>query len=178
MTLRAHAGFGADGREEQGMKALIFYDSYYGNTQRVAEAIAEEVRSQGHEADLRSMRKKYPAPPRGDILFLGSPVRLGTTTKRAKKFVRSLDENLWKDKPVVVFTTVLALPENPRPEQIESREKYDLAAGRKLAEMAKAEGLNALAERLAVDVVGMKGPLAETGLEQTKQFTRSILGRL
>ena len=160
------------------MRGLVVYDSYFGNTKLVAETIANELENQGLESELRSVRKKYPVSPQGDLLFLGSPVRMGSTTRRIKKYVERLDKASWGGKPVVVFTTVLALPENPAAERIESREKYDLMAGRKLAERAKAEGLNVLDDQLWVDVGGLKGPLVETGLEQTKQFTRKILGRL
>jgi multimeric flavodoxin WrbA len=157
------------------MKGLVVYDTYHGNTKVVAEAIAEQLKVEGHEVELRSVREKYPAPPQGDIMFLGSPVRWGSTTKRVKRYIEKLDKGSWKGRPIVVFTTILALPENPAPEKIESREKYDLAAGRKLGELAKAEGLNALEDRLAVDVKGLKGPLVETGVEQSKQFTRDLL---
>jgi menaquinone-dependent protoporphyrinogen IX oxidase len=160
------------------MKGLVVYDSYYGNTQRVAEAIAAELKSQGQEVELRSVRKKYPTPPQGDFLFIGSPVRMGKTTKRVKKYLEALDKHAWSNKPLVVFTTVLALPADPPPARVESREKYDLMAGRKLAEFAKAQGLNVLDDRLAVDVGGLKGPLIDTGLDQAREFTRGILGRL
>lgn len=160
------------------MTGVVVYDSYYGNTQLVAQAIAEELNAQGHSVDLRSVRKKYPSPAQGDILFIGSPVRMGSTTKRVKKYLQKLDKAEWKDKPVVVFTTILALPEDPKPERIESREKYDIEAGHKLVELARAEGLNALADYLWVDVQGNKGPLVDTGIDQTKQFTREILRKL
>ena len=157
------------------MKGLVVYDSYHGNTKLVAEAIAEELKAQGHGAELRSVREKYPSPPQGDVLFLGSPVRFGSTTKRAKKYVEKLDKSAWNDRPIVVFTTILAQPENATDKQIESREKYDIAAGRKLAELARSEGLNAAADPLWVDVTGMKGTVVDTGIEKSKQFTRDFL---
>ena len=160
------------------MKGLVVYDTYHGNTKLVAESIAGELEGQGHQSELRSVRKKYPAPPQGDIMFLGSPVRMGSTTRRVKKYLEKLDKDSWKGKPLVVFTTILALPENPTPERIESREKYDQAAGRKLGDLAKAQGLNVLESQLWVDVKGLKGPLVETGVEESRQFAREILGKV
>jgi len=157
------------------MKAVIVYDSYYGNTKAVAEAIAEELKAEGHQADLRSVRQKYRVPPEGEILFLGSPVRMGSTTRRVKKCLEKLDKRLWKENPLVVFTTILALPDVPTEQQKESREKYDIAAGRKLGEVAKSLGLNAIDRHLWVDVKGNKGPLVENAIEETKQFTRDVL---
>jgi hypothetical protein len=160
---------------ERAMKGIVVYDSYYGNTKTVAEAIALELRERGHEAELRSVREKYPAPPQGDIMFLGSPVRMGSTTRRVKKYVQKLDKHVWKDKPLVVFTTILMLPEQPTEAQKASREKYDIPAGRKLGDEAKSEGLNALENHLWVEVKGNKGPLAERGVEEARQFTRDTL---
>ena len=157
------------------MKGVIVYDTYYGNTKLVAEAIAEQLRADGHEAELRSVREKYPAPPQGDIMFLGSPVRMGSVTRRAKKYVEKIDKGNWIDKPIVVFTTILALPPNPTDAQLQSREKYDVAAGRRLSDMVKSAGLKAFDSQLWVEVTGMKGPLINTGVEKTKQFTHGVL---
>lgn len=157
------------------MKGLVVYDSYYGNTKTVAEAIAEQLKAEGHEAELRYVGDKNPTPPQGDIMFLGSPVRLGSVTRRTKKFVKKLDKGAWKGKPIVVFTTVLMLPENPTDKRKESREKYDFAAGRKLRDEARSEGFNVLENQLWVDVKGLKGPLVETGVESSKQFTSGVL---
>ena len=157
------------------MKGVVVFDSYYGNTRIVAEAIAEELKSEGHEVELRSVREKYPAPPQGDIMFLGSPVRFGSTTRKMKKFVKNLDDIAWKDKPIIVFTTILWQSENATDKQKESREKYDIVAGQRLGDEAKSRGLKALDNRLWVDVKGLKGPLIETGVEKAKQFTREVL---
>ena len=160
------------------MKGVVVYDTYYGNTKLVAEAIADQLKAQGHEAELRSVREKYPAPPRGDIMFLGSPVRMGAVTRKIRKYVSKLDKENWKGRPIVVFTTILMQPENANDKQKESRDKYDIAAGRKLRDLARAEGFNALENHLWVDVKGMKGPVVETGAEKAKQFAREVLARL
>src|SRR4030065_2742015 len=94
------------------MKGVVVYDTYYGNTKSVAEAIVEQLKVEGHEAELRSVREKYPEPPHGDIMFLGSPIRMGSVTRKVKKYVNKLDKEIWKDKPIVVFTKILFHPTN------------------------------------------------------------------
>jgi len=160
------------------MKAVVVYDTYYGNTQAVAEAIVQELRTEGHEAELRSVREKYPAPPQGDLMFLGSPVRWGSVTRKVRKFVNDLDEQVWREKPLVVFTTILLQPENATDAQKESRENYDIAAGHKLRELVRAEGLNAVEDHLWVDVKSLKGPLVEIGVEKTKQFVHDFISTM
>ena len=157
------------------MRGVVVYDSYYGNTKIVAETIAEQIKLEGHETELRSVRDKYPTPPQGDVLFLGSPIRMGSVTRRMKKFIKKLDKKTWKDKPIIVFTTILMQPESATDKQKESREKYDIPAGRKLRDLARSEGFNAVENHLWIDVKGIKGPLVETGVEKIKQFTRDML---
>jgi flavodoxin len=162
-------------RGESATKGVVVYDTYYGNTKAVAEAIAEQLKTEGHETELRSVRERHSTPPQGDIMFLGSPIRMGSATRRVKKFVKKLDREAWKDKPIVVFTTILLQPENATDKQKESREKYDIAAGRKLIDEARSSGLKAVETHLWIDVKGIKGPLVETGVEKTKRFTHDMI---
>jgi flavodoxin len=157
------------------MKCMIVYESHFGNTRIVAEAIAAELESAGHQAELRSVRGRHPEPPRGDILFLGSPIRMGAVSGRMKRYIGKLDADAWKGKPIVVFTTILKLPENATDEQKRSQEKWDRGAGRKLGELARSAGFDAVEGHLSVEVKGLRGPLVETGIESTRQFTRTLL---
>jgi hypothetical protein len=77
-----------------------------------------------------------------------------------------------------VFTTVLALPRNPTPDRVRSHEDYDVAAGRKLRDFARSQGLTAVEDQLWVGVSGMKGPLVETGVDTAKRFTHDVLAPL
>ncbi len=160
------------------MKAAIVYDSYFGNTKRVAEAIAEELRTEGHESELLSVRDRSSAPPEADVIFLGSPVRMGSVTGKVKKYVKKLGNQAWGSKPIIAFTTTLQLADDATDKQRESQEKYDRAAGRRLGELARSLGLNAPEDRLWVEVEGMKGPLVVSGIEKTREFVRDLLRNL
>lgn len=158
------------------MKGIVAYDSYYGNTKLVAEALVEQVRAEGHEAELRSVKEDYPSPPQGDFLFVGSPNRMGRASGATKRFVKKLDRESWKDKPIAVFTTVALLPKADATEkQKKSAEKWTLRAAPKLRDMARARGLNAVDKVLHVEVKDAKGPLVDNGIEQTKAFAHDFL---
>ena len=158
------------------MKGVVVYDSYFGNTKKVAEAIVEQIKSEGHEAELRSVREDYPSPPQGDFIFVGSPNRMGRVTGRTKRYVKRLDRSIWKDKPLAIFTTVALHPEGVQTEdEKKSYEKWALRAAPKLRDKAKDRGLNAVDKVLYVEVKDQKGPLADNGIEQTKQFAHEIL---
>jgi flavodoxin len=156
------------------MRGVVVYDTHYGNTKIVAQAIAEQLKVEGHEVELMSVRDHHPEPPRADFMFLGSPVRMGAVSGQVKRYVSKLPEDVWRDKPIVVFTTTLKLPEDATDEQKRNQDKWDWGAGRKLRDLAKSRGLNALEKHLWVEVQGLKGPLVETGVKSAKQFTSDI----
>jgi flavodoxin len=161
------------------VKGIVVFDSYFGNTKRVAEAIVEQIKSEGHEAELRNVREKYPSPPLGDFMLVGSPNRMGSVTGRVKRFVRKLDREAWSNKPIAIFTTVAHRPDGEMTEkQKASYEKWALRAGPKLRDKATDRGLKAVDMVLAVEVGDQKGPLVEGGIEQTKQFTHDFLEKI
>jgi len=161
------------------LKGIVVYDTYFGNTKAVAEAIAEQIRSDGHEAELRSVREDYPSPPQGDFMFVGSPNRMGGVSGRTKRFVKRLDSEAWKEKPIAVFATVAQPPKGEATDkQKQSYEKWALRAAPKLRDLAKSRGLNAVDAVLAVGVKDQKGPLVDDGIEKTKQFAHEFLQTL
>jgi flavodoxin len=161
------------------LKAVVVYDTYYGNTKRVAEAIVEQVKADGHEVEIKSLRDDPSSPAQADVLFVGSPIRFGGPTGRVKKFVKRLDKGAWSGRPVVVFTTVSEMPKEPATEkQKQSFDKWALGGGRKLRDLAKTSGFNALENYLWVEVVQndtKTAVLVPSGIEKTKQFTHEIM---
>lgn len=86
------------------VRALICYWSLTGATRRVAEAIAEGVRSEGAEGSLADIRQGVPASVRGfDLVGVGFPVhwyRAPTPVVRAVRSFGRLDR-----LPAFVFCT-------------------------------------------------------------------------
>lgn len=160
------------------MKGVVVYESHYGNTRTVAEAVAGELKANGYEVDLRNIKDRFARPPAGDILFVGSPVRFGSVSGVVKKLLDKLDKTEWDGKPIVVFTTILRMPDNATDKQRQAQDKYDIGAGRKLRDLAKSKGLNAAEKTLWVEVKGLKGPLVDSGFEHAKQFTHEVLESL
>jgi menaquinone-dependent protoporphyrinogen IX oxidase len=161
------------------MKGVVVYDTYYGNTKKVAEAIVEQIKADGHEAELRSVREKFPSPPNGDFLFVGSPNRMSKVSGKTKRFVKKLDVDSWKSKPIAVFVTVGQMPAETADEKEKARaQKWILEAGPKLRDFAKARGLNVVDKVLHVPVKDSKGPLVDNGIELTKQYTHEFVATL
>ncbi len=158
------------------MKVIVAYDTFYGNTKQVAEAIAEQARADGNEVELRDVKQDYPTPPQGDVLFIGSPVRVARVTRPTRRFVKRLDKNAWSGRPIVVFTTTAMAPKADATEkQKQTAQKWAFDVGPKFKEKIRSRGLNAIDQVLFVEVKDVKGPLVDTGLEKAKQFTHEVL---
>lgn len=159
------------------MKGVVAFDSVYGNTKLVAEAIAEQIRSEGHEVELIALRDGGGSAAAGDFLFVGSPTRMGRMTKKAKEFVEGLDREHWKSRPIVAFDTV-----GPFSEDKEKREKWlsrvEKSAGTRMQEQAGQRGLSVYQDVLHVAVTGFKGPLASDALAMAKEFTHRFIATM
>lgn len=156
------------------MKAVVAFDSVFKNTMRVAEAIAEELRELGHEVEVIDLGVRVPRGAEADLVFVGSPTRNGRMTGRAKKFLKRLGKEHWSARPVIVFDTVMRLPENER--QRDRMVKWtENGAAPRLRALAEKRGLNAYPEMLRVEVTGIRGPLAPGSLARSKEFARSVM---
>lgn len=158
------------------MKGIVVFDSVYGNTRQVAEAIAEQIRADGHSADILNLGESEAKKIEADFMFIGSPTRMGRPTKKAKEFVEGLDAEYWKNRLVVTFDTV-----GPMSEDEEKRKAWlarvEKSAATRMRDQALAQGLKVHLDVLHIAVTGFKGPLAPDALDMARDFThRFIVG--
>ncbi len=87
------------------MRTLLAVFSGTGNTKRVAERMAEEIRKQGHAAEVVLIRKETPMPAIGeyDMLILGYPVHAFNAPKAVLKFIKTLPKT--EQMPVYLLRT-------------------------------------------------------------------------
>jgi len=156
------------------MKGLIVFDSYYGNTKSVADAIAGQVRAEGHEAEVVCVRDGKAWDLTADFLFVGSPTRIGRPTGRVRKFVRKLNREQWGAKSIAAFDTYMAAnPEDPK-----SKKWTEYGAGYLIYDMLKEKGFNVRSPPLKCLVTDAKGPLASDALDKARQYTHEFLSTL
>jgi flavodoxin len=159
------------------MKGIVVFDSVYGNTRQVAEAIAEQIRADGHSADTLNLGEREAKKIEADFMFVGSPTRMGRMTKKAKGFVEGLDVEYWKNRPIVTFDTV-----GPMSEDEEKRKvwlaRVEKSAATRMRDQAKAQGLGVHPDVLHVAVTGFKGPLAPDALDVARDFTHRFIANL
>ncbi len=151
------------------MKGIVIYDTSYGNTQKIAETIAETLKESGIETDLFDVKnvKKLNANDY-NFLVLGSPTKFGTMSLTVKFFMGKVKSEEWMNKPFAAFDT-----ENP-----ENVEKKQGSAGEKIAEKLVEKKMNQLVPVLKALVLEMKGPIVEGEIERTKVYARELAGKL
>jgi len=155
-------------------KGLVVYDTSYGNTRKVAEAIAETLKESGIEVDIFGVKdvKKLDAEAYG-FLVVGSPTRFGTMSFAIRGFLGKVKKEEWASKPFAAFDT-----ENPENIEKARAEKKEWSAAEKIAAKLKEKRMNQLLPVLKAAVFGQKGPLNEGEIERTRDYAKELATRL
>jgi len=151
------------------MKGIVIFDTSYGNTRTIAEAISETLKESGIEVDAFYVKdiKKLSAK-NYSFLVIGSPTKFGTMSFAVKGFLGKVKSKEWMNKPFAAFDT-----ENP--ENIEGKEG---SAAEKIAEKLREKQMNQLLPVLKAVVLGWKGPLQEGEIERAKEYARKLATEL
>ncbi|MFA5308639.1 MAG: flavodoxin family protein [Dehalococcoidales bacterium] len=147
------------------MKALIIYDSLYGNTEKIAKAIGEGL---GEEAKVIKVSEAKAA----DIapyfyIIIGSPTQRGRPTAAMKTFLDSLPDDVFKGKRLAAFDT---------------RAKSFIVkllgwAGTRIEAAVRAKYGNIIAPPKGFFVQGTQGPLAEGEEKRAAEWGKHLATR-
>ncbi len=145
-------------------KAIVVYDSRYGNTKIVAESIAEGIKTAGEiETDLSFVEDfDVRGIPACDILVIGAPNHYSRPSKIMKGFVKDLEGLELGGKRVAAFDTCLRKQEGKAFGWIE----------KKISKMFPTAQI--LSPGLSILVGGTKGPILEGELPKCEEFGRKI----
>jgi flavodoxin len=75
------------------MKIAILYSSKYGNTEHVAEFMAEKIKEGGHEVRLFKTNKTKPAElleSKPEVIVVGGPTHFGNPARALRKYIKKL----------------------------------------------------------------------------------------
>ena len=86
-------------------KALIVYDSIYGNTEKIARAIAGALTPSGEVKVLRPGEVNPSELESVDLLVVGSPTQGGRATPAIQEFLSKIPSNALKNVSVASFDT-------------------------------------------------------------------------
>ena len=152
--------------------AAIVYDSVYGNTRQVAEAMAAAL-PVSRALDMQAARTLVLQD--GEPLILGSPTRGFSATPAMTEFIAGLSPDQLVGRKVAVFDTRLA-PEAIRLAPL----RWIVDTGGYAAQrMAHALGHKGVAAEIAQEgflVLDTEGPLKDGELERAAAWARSVAG--
>jgi menaquinone-dependent protoporphyrinogen IX oxidase len=87
------------------MKALVLYDSVFGNTQKVAEAIASALAARAQVELAKASHQPLPKLADIDLLVVESPTRGFRPTEDVAAFLKSIPRKGLAAKSVAAFDT-------------------------------------------------------------------------
>jgi len=147
------------------MKALVVYDSVYGNTEKIARAMAEAITPSGEAKVLRVGEANPSELESLDLLIVGSPTHAGRPTPAVQDFLNKVTQQSLKGINVAAFDTRATA---------KFAKIFGYAAGRIAGNLQKKGGI-LIASPEGFFVTGREGPLKEGELERAAAWAKGIL---
>lgn len=149
-------------------KAIITYESNYGNTKLVAETIAAGMKLTPAIEAIVAELKDVDLTQVGEFeaILIGSPNHMGRATMGIRKFIDKLGTLHLDGKQVAFFDTYMG------------RDFEKAVKGMEKQLHEKATGLKLLTPGLSIRVNGTKGPIADGELPKCKEFGAKIAALL
>jgi flavodoxin I len=147
------------------MKALIVYDSVYGNTEKIAKAIAGAITPSNEIKILRAGEANPSESESIDLIIVGSPTQGGRPTPAIQEFLKRVSEPAIKGINVAAFDTRFST----RWVRISG-----YAAGR-IADNLKGKGGTLVSPPEGFFVKGRKGPLKDGEVERAASWAKGIV---
>jgi flavodoxin I len=157
------------------MKALVVFDSFFGNTEKIAASITKTFAAKGEGKMVRASELKGDEWQGVDVLLVGSPTRAFSASPATKTFLNGLTSNSLQGKRVAAFDT--RLPVEKAPGILKFLAKlFGFAALQIEKALAKKGGtLAAPAEGFFVE--DSEGPLKEGELERAAAWATKLFAK-
>lgn len=146
-------------------KAIVIYFTRFGNTEKIAKALASGLGEHGIEVDcMKSIEVEVDKLTEYDLIAIGSPTHFRSIPKTMKSFLEKLEREAIKEKKAFAFDT---------------KYKGFLAgsAGKGIEKKLKQSGMRIVKPYTSAIVTGGEGPLQNSMEEKFKQIGIE-LGRL
>mgnify|MGYP000881323800 CR=1 FL=1 len=156
------------------MKALVVYDSFFGNTEQIALAIGNTLSSEGNIEILRVSDVKLKHLKGVDVLIVGSPTRAFRPTKPITDFLNSISRDALQGIKVAAFDTRMSM------DDVNSRFLNMMVrlfgyAAKPIANRLEKKGGALIAPPEGFFVKDLKGPLKDNELERASAWIKSAL---
>jgi flavodoxin len=151
------------------MNALVVYFSKFGNTQMVAEVVAEEIAEEfRHEGTVRVISLDVLTAEDlkdKDLVVMGSPTHNMNLPKNVRPVFERLPKRLLKGIPVAAFDTSYKM----------SWWLNHFTAAKRLSQKLRKLGGKRIVPPETFHVTGREGPLYDGEIERSRAWAASIL---
>jgi flavodoxin I len=142
------------------MKSLVIYDSQFGNTEKIAQAIATALDIQAmHVGKVTNDNLKGL-----DLLVIGSPVQAGNATMAIQKFIDQIPVEIVKSLKFATFDTRM---------EMFIAKLFGYAAVR-TAKKLEGKGGKIVSTPGAFIVKGKEGPLKDGEIEKAAEWAKTL----
>lgn len=151
-------------------KSYIIYDSKFGNTKKIAEAIGEGL---GNNTEIKNVDENPEINFDSlDLLVIGSPTHGGQASEKIKNFLQNLPQNSLTNTKVATFDTRMSAKDQNF--WLRTLMKIIGFAGPKILKKLESVGGQKIAEPEGFLVKGKQGPTLENELERALKWGKKI----
>jgi flavodoxin len=155
------------------MKVWVIYDSVYGNTERIAKAIAGALEPQENLELVRASSMKPDLLRGSDLVIVGAPTQGFRPLESIRLFLESIPADALKGVKVAAFDTRITGKEAGKGARLVAR--VGGYAAKRMADVLKKKGGNLILPPEGFAVNGSEGPLATGELERAGQWAKNLL---
>lgn len=142
------------------MNTFVVYESQFGNTEQIAQAIADTLRAFG-QVELARVDPAHPVElQEADLLILGCPTQAFRPTPAAESFLEHISTERFHSLAIACFDTRVHGPFG--------------SAARHLVKQLRARGIEPLVPPENFFVKGKEGPLAAGEVERATRWALNI----
>lgn len=149
------------------MQMAVIYDSEFGNTRALAEAIADELRTSA-TVQLTNVRDDACEPPVGvDLVVVGGPTQVHGISQPLHAQLERWPKNILEDVPIAAFDT-----------RVHGPRIFTGAASGGIARQLQKRGGRLVGSPASFFVDGREGPLGEGEVDRARTWARGLLAEV
>jgi flavodoxin I len=162
------------------MNTVIIFDSIYGNTEKIAQAIGSAFSPQGQPTLLRVSDVKPEHWQRLDLLIVGSPTQRFRPTPQTSTLLDGLPPNSLSGVKVAAFDTRLTWEEIRKTPVLAFSVKLvgNAYAAKPIADSLKKKGGKLILPPEGFFVEGMEGPLKTGEVDRATAWAHQLISNL
>jgi flavodoxin len=160
------------------MKALVVYDSTYGNTEQVARAIGAAL---GPQEDVETLRVGEVTPERlagASLLVVGCPTQKFSPTGATTRLLKGIPKDGLRGVKVAAFDTRFTTAEIEKVKILAFFVRLFGYAAEPIADRLQKKGGELAAAAEPFFVGGTEGPLLDGELERAGEWAKKLLATL